>query len=249
METVRIETTQHVLIDYKVAGIGDRILAVLVDYLILTGYVIGVTLFVSFLGGFKSGGREGSLAFLTVIFLPFLFYDLLCEIFMNGQSFGKKVLKIKVTKLDGSQPGIADYLLRWLLRFVDVTLLWGSVAIVTILVNGKGQRLGDIAAGTSVVKIKPAASLEDTILTELEENYAPAFSQVSLLNDQDIATIKKVLSFRVEDSKKMNHLHYKTKVALEEKMGIKSDMTPLGFLETILKDYNALVLRQEGVRP
>ncbi len=246
METVQIETTQHVEIDYEIAGVGDRILAALVDYIILIGYMLAVGFTFNLFGAFESANNTGMMALGITLLLPYFFYDLLSEIFMHGQSVGKKVLKIKVAKLDGSQPDVGSYLLRWLLRFVDVSIMSGAIAIIAILVNGKGQRIGDMAAGTTVVKLKPSVNLDDTILTEIEEDYTPVFSQVSMLNDKDIATVKKVLDFRVSDAKMSNHLVYKTKTALEDKMGVKSDMSPLSFLDTVLKDYNAMVLRQDG---
>lgn len=239
MQTVKIQTSQNVDIDYEMAGLGDRALAVLLDYLILVGYVIGVFSIMGYADKlFRNAPEEWLGLFLTLAYLPVFLYDLLFEIFMNGQSIGKKALKIKVVKLDGSQPTLGSYLLRWILRPVDFALSFGTVAIITFLVTGKGQRVGDIAAGTTVVKIKPPVTLEDTILTEVEENYSPFFAEVKLLNDQDIATVKEVMNAEVQQSKFANHLTYKTKTVLESKMGIKSDMLPGHFLEIILKDYN-----------
>jgi uncharacterized RDD family membrane protein YckC len=64
------------------------------------------------------------------------------------------LIKIKVVKIDGSQPGIGSYFLRWLIKPVDVFFTYGSVGIITMLINGKGQRLGDLAANTNCYKIK-----------------------------------------------------------------------------------------------
>ena len=52
----------------------------------------------------------------VILYLPFFFYDFLCEIFLNGQSIGKKILKIKVVKIDGTQPGLGSYFLRWIYK-------------------------------------------------------------------------------------------------------------------------------------
>jgi uncharacterized RDD family membrane protein YckC len=244
MDKVQIDTTQNVKIDYEIAGIGDRIFAALIDFLVLAGYAIGLIIFISFLPQDIRMGDVGVIALPVIIFLPYLFYDLVCEIFLEGQSIGKKAMKIKVAKLDGSQPRLGDYLLRWLLRFIDVSILSGAVAIFTIIINGKGQRLGDIAAGTTVVRLKSKVKIEDTILTNLKADYQPHFSQVSLLSDRDIAIIKKVLNTHIEDPKMANHAAYKTKKAIENKMGIKSDLMAETFLETVLQDYNAHVVKK-----
>ena len=81
-----------------------------------------------------------------IVNLPTTFYSLIFEIAMNGQTPGKYLNKIRVVKIDGSKPTLGSYLTRWLLRIIDIWFFTGSVAVFTILFNGKGQRLGDIAA-------------------------------------------------------------------------------------------------------
>jgi uncharacterized RDD family membrane protein YckC len=236
MQTVRITTAQNVEIEYAVASIGDRILAAFIDYGILLGYLIGAIILWSFL----PGGGSNRVALLVVLYLPFFFYDLLCEIFLDGQSLGKKQMKIKVIKMDGSSPDIGSYLLRWLLRVIDIALSSGGVAMLTILLNGKGQRLGDIAAGTTVIKLKEDVGLQDTIFTKITDAYQPVFAQAAELNDQDMAIVREVLNtgLEVESIEVGNNLEMKAKIVLEEKMRIKSDLPPRAFLSTILRDYN-----------
>jgi uncharacterized RDD family membrane protein YckC len=236
MQTVRITTAQNVEIEYAVASIGDRILAAFIDYGILLGYLIGAIILWSFL----PGGGSNRVALLVVLYLPFFFYDLLCEIFLDGQSLGKKQMKIKVIKMDGSSPDIGSYLLRWLLRAVDISLSSGGVAMLTILLNGKGQRLGDIAAGTTVIKLKEDVGLQDTIFTKITDAYQPVFAQAAELNDQDMAIVKEVLDtgLEVESIEVGNNLEMKAKIVLEERMRIKTDLPPRAFLSTVLRDYN-----------
>src|SRR5687767_1400562 len=148
MQTIRVRTTQNVFIEYPLASIGDRVLAYLVDLAFLTSYSIAVM--VSLLA--LEIEEDGWYLWLFLLTLPWLFYSLLFEIFMNGQTPGKKFLKIQVVKLDGTPPSIGAYLLRWLFAVVDL-LFYGVVAIVVIASGGKGQRLGDVVAGTSVVKL------------------------------------------------------------------------------------------------
>src|SRR5690606_21050190 len=111
---------------------------------------------------------------IAIVTVPFLLYHPLFEILMNGQSPGKRQMKIKVVSLDGSSPTIGGYLMRWLFRLVEVFMLRGAVAMVTIAANGKGQRLGDIAAGTTVVKLVPQhATSSDAVFTQVESDYQP----------------------------------------------------------------------------
>lgn len=238
METVSIQTSQNVAIDYPVAGLGDRVLALLIDYGVLLGYLFGVVILMGALSGVVDGNSTVAVVLWLAVYLPFLVYDLVCEIFLNGQSIGKKVMHIKVVKLDGTQPSIGNYFLRWILRPIDLTFSFGLVALVTYLVNGRGQRVGDLAAGTTVVKIKREVTLDDTILVPVGENYQPTFPQVVELSDADIGMIRDVLKVRTQQNKIAQHLAYKAKSSLEQKMGLKSDMLPTTFLETVLRDYN-----------
>jgi uncharacterized RDD family membrane protein YckC len=234
MDKIQIETTQNVTIEYTIGSIGDRILAVLIDSLILTGYTIAAILIVS---QFKLNIGYAGIIFL---YIPVFFYDLLCETFLNGQSFGKKIRKIKVVKLDGSQPTFLNYFLRWILRPIDIWFTYGSVALITILINGKGQRLGDLAANTTVIKLKNEATLDDTILMKVKENYVPKFPQVAILNDKDVGIIKEVLErvSKIDDQYVFDKIVTKCKNTFLEKLGTTTDLRPLTFLQTILRDYN-----------
>ena len=227
MEHVQIQTAQNVGIDFEVAGLGDRILASLIDYLILFAYLI---LLVSLITATES------LALAIVGFLPFFGYFLLCEIFLNGQSIGKRVRKIKVTRLDGTEPTLGNYLLRWILRPIDIQMFFGLVAVLTIAINERGQRVGDIAAGTTVIKLTPRLSLSDTLFAAIEEDHEVIFPQVDVLTPDEVATAKEVLG--VLRSRTVHPLGDKMKAALETKMGIASDLKPILFLRAVVKDYN-----------
>ena len=87
-----------------------------------------------------------------LIYLPVFFYNLAFEILMNGQTLGKRALNIKVVRLDGTSPTIANYIFRFILWPIDV-FLSGSIAITLISLTKNGQRLGDLAGGTTVVKL------------------------------------------------------------------------------------------------
>ncbi len=232
MSAIAITTAQNVGIEYETASVSDRVLAALLDIFILAGYMIGVAiLFFGILGG-------GGWAMSVIIFLPVFFYDLICELALDGQSIGKRQMKIKIIRLDGAQPNLGNYLLRWLFRIIDIQLSMGGIAILTLMINGKGQRLGDIAAGTTVIKLKPQATLADTILSRVEEDYQPALPQVALLTDQDMAIVKQVLEAMTHELEVDDDLCSKAKNAVAAKMGIATEMNARLFLRTVLKDYN-----------
>jgi hypothetical protein len=148
-------------------------------------------------------------------------------------------MKIKVIKIDGSQPDFTSYLIRWVFRLVDVLIFFGGISAIVIILNGKGQRLGDIAAHTTVIRLKDE-QLNDTIYTRLPENYNLGFPQVNKLSDSDIYTAKEVLEFMSDSYNSIDSLEMaeKAKLAFESKMGIKSDKDAGTFLQSVILDYN-----------
>ncbi|MCG8306213.1 MAG: RDD family protein [Cytophagales bacterium] len=234
MEKVSINTTQNVQINYALAGLGDRIFAYLIDVLIMISVTVVLTIILGYSGAFDAQ------PFLVLLaFLPAFFYHLILEVAQNGQSVGKKVLDIKVVKIDGSQANFAGYLLRWLLWPID-TFFYGAIAILCITIGGKGQRLGDIAAGTTVIKLKKSGFLKRHTLNDLDENYAPVFPNASELSPEHVELIKKAINAKLNmlNNKPVEAIAAKTR----DKLGIHTDLPDLKFLHTILKDYHHLML-------
>ncbi len=231
MESISISTTQNVSISYAIASLGDRILATLLDYLIFLAYFVLVFYTLSVFNVINDLGFFSSL-----IFLPVLFYDLYCELLFNGQSFGKYLMKINLVKIDGTIPGFGSYLLRWMFRIIEGGHLFnGLIAILTVLINGKGQRVGDIAAKTSVIKLKKKIALEDGFLNISDDNYAIVFREVEQLNEKDISIIREVFNHAKSKNRLdiVNQLAEKTKNTLN----ITTPMKSIEFLNTIIKDY------------
>jgi uncharacterized RDD family membrane protein YckC len=235
MQTIGVETNQNVIIKQEVANVGERIASQLLDYVIMLAYFVILSLIADNFVGYQNQD-----VFILLMLIPIIFYSLLSETFMQGQSLGKKALKIKVVKLDGSSPGFGNYLVRWLFRLIDVNLLYGIVAIITIAVNGKGQRLGDIVAKTCVINLRKSKRIEDTIYVEVPDEYKLVYPQVELLFDTDIQTIKDVLGHYKKNVSKAIALSMltQTEEAVKKKTGIECNDIPVVFLETVLADYN-----------
>ncbi len=224
---VAIRTSQNVLLEYEPASIGDRILATLIDYVVFLGWFM-LTLVVPAALAFPTG----TYYIILIVLLPIALYDLLCEWLLNGRSLGKLAMQIRVVMLDGTQPGLGAYLLRWLLRIVESVVFFGGVVpVVTVAANGNGQRLGDIAAGTTVVKAKPSVSLTDVLARPLPDDYAVQFPDVSLLADHDIRVVRDVL--RRGDERVLA----RTADKIKEVTGIRSTLGSRTFLETVVDDY------------
>lgn len=239
MQTIKITTSQNIDIDYEVASLGDRILGYLVDSAIFVVLYIALAILAG-LFFTSNGGRAvywGFGAVAIIWFLAFIFYDLICEVFFNGQSIGKKVMKTRVISLDGSSPGLGQYLLRWLFRIVDITLTSSVGAIISVAITDNKQRIGDLVAGTTVIKTSPRTTMEHIAFVPPTEVYEPVFPQAGQLHERDIVLIHEVLgNFRQSGN---NTLLYDTAQKVKEHLAINSrGMDDLSFLQTIVRDYN-----------
>jgi uncharacterized RDD family membrane protein YckC len=241
LSTIKVQTAQNVEIEYETASVSDRLLAYLLDIVFIMGYYAAVMLLYILVRKSLPDVHLGYI--IGGVLLPILFYDLFFEVFYNGQSPGKRIRKIKVIRMDGRQPRIGHYLMRWVFRLIDIAFTYGGVAIAVILVGGKGQRLGDLAAGTVVISLKERAKLDHTIFTELSKTYEIQFPQVSQLEPKTVAVINEVLEIQLQgEAANVNKLKLlnKTKETLVEKLGVTTDLQAAEFLKIVLKDYNAI---------
>jgi uncharacterized RDD family membrane protein YckC len=235
-ETLKINTTQNVRLNFEVASLGDRIAACIIDQCIIVGYY-----FLFILSAEKLFGGMTESVYIIMLIVGLL-YHLLFEIFNNGRSIGKMVMRTRVIRMDGTEPHIGDFFLRWLLGLIEVMGTNGAIALFAYLFGGKGQRIGDMAAGTTVAKLKQRVTLEQTLFEETKPDYKPAYPQVETLTDLDIETIREVLI-----AKRQNYsietilLIEKTKSTLETKLGIKSsEQDSVAFLERLIRDFSYL---------
>ena len=230
MQTVKVRTTQNVVIEYPVASLGDRILAFLIDGLIIFGYYVLVIFLLAGTNAFSTA------SFIGLMIVPAFLYHLLFEIFMNGQSPGKRQMNIKVVRMDGTPATIGNYIIRWLLRLIEIDLMSGAIAMLTIAISGKGQRLGDLAAGTTVVKLVEQREVNaKEVFTFAEEQYIPTYPQVVQLTDQDIELIQQALEVNRSTGNYQPVLAIVQKV--QSKLGIQTDLPPVKFLYIVIKDY------------
>ncbi|MFA5670216.1 MAG: RDD family protein [Balneolaceae bacterium] len=246
MNQINIETTQHVKLSYNPAGVGDRILAYLLDGFVMFAYYLLVFTGFGYIMGSSFLTPDGSTTqvwiFILVLGIPLFLYHLISEVLWNGKTVGKWIIGIQVVKIDGTSPDLSNYLVRWMLRLVEVSMTFGLLAFISILVNGKGQRIGDVAAKTCVIKTRKKVKLSDTIYSATDADYEPLFPQVRELNDNDIRTIKEVLETksRYEFSTWFVMVE-RTANIIQMKLGIqKADLKADEFLLKVIADYNHL---------
>lgn len=259
MSIIQIATPFNIDIEFEIAEFHKRLLAYIIDFVILMIYMISM-MYIMF-GEFRISD-ESSLGFvILVLVLPMLFYTFLTELWLNGQTIGKKILRIRVVSLDGGEATLGQSMLRWFLRFYEwgfiftaifffnfvtaflILLFGGITAVVIIAVTPNNQRLGDLIAGTVVVNTRSLLSVNDTIFMEVNSaDYKVAFPDVMRLSDRDINTIKGVMT----QANKTGNYDMCNRVAMKVKdvLKINTHMHPDQFLEKLLEDYNYLATRE-----
>ncbi len=236
MSTINITTPQNIELEFELGSLGDRVVGTIIDWLIIFAYVAIILVFANF-GNTKTSGFS---FLLFLFFLPVVFYSLLSETLLNGQSLGKKVMKIKVISLSGEQASFSQYLIRWVFRLIDFAVTSNFLALILVAATEKHQRLGDIIAGTVLVKTKLKTNADDTWYHSTDAtSYHVTYPEVINLKDHDTQLIKEVILNVTRTRNTMLALEAQRKI--EQILNIRSKTDePLVFLRTVLADYNYL---------
>lgn len=235
MNTILITTSQNIELEYDLASLGERIVGYIIDFFILLAYIIIVSVIVNQFR-FANGKYEWIYIF---IYLPAIFYDLACEVLLNGQSIGKKVMKIKVISIDGGQPSLGQYIIRWLFRIVDCLPTSCLCALISIAVSENKQRVGDMVAGTALIKTIARTSFQQTLYTPTPDiNYTVSFPGVVHLSDKDMQLIKEVTLQIYKTGN--NYLAYHAAEKIKQLLNVETNLEPAHFLQVVIADYNYL---------
>jgi uncharacterized RDD family membrane protein YckC len=245
MQTIKITTTQNIDIDYEVAGLGERIVAHIIDIAIFV-----VIFFATFIAIGLSGNMRRFdswwIGIVVVIYgILYVFYDLICETAMDGQSVGKRIMKIKVVSLDGARPKFSQYLLRWLFRIIDFSLSGGLCGLICVAVSDKSQRLGDMVAGTTLILTSPRTKMDNIAFKPEADDYQPVFTEAARLSEQDIALINEVINNYIKSRNSM--LVYNMAKRIKELLNVtpSAEMNDMLFLQTIIKDYSHIIAQAD----
>lgn len=246
MKTIEIRTTHNVSIEYDPATLWERLVAVIIDIIIVSAlYLLLVVLVISSTSGNTADADQGWMWFLGLLPISgFILYHFLSEVLANGQSWGKRAMNIKVMRLDGKQAGLSDSLLRAVFYLVDGIFTLGILGAILISSTPRHQRLGDIAANTTVIKLKPGLyfDLDDILRINTLDNYEPMYPAVRQYSEQDMLLIKNVL-YRYR--RYPNDVHRQTLIELADRiraqLGVEDDgRHPVDFLDVLIRDYIVL---------
>ncbi len=176
----------------------------------------------------------------TTVFIPAFTYTFLCETFLNGQTLGKYIMRIKVVRTDGTAPGIGDFFMRWILRTIDIGFF--MIGFFFMLFSKNNQRFGDLAAGTVVIKIPKCKALQRLAgeYQFAQKDYAPLYPEVQVLSTGQVEIIHRTLdSYLAGGEGQINPLAAK----VEQTLGVKHrEEDNASFLHTVINDYRYYML-------
>jgi uncharacterized RDD family membrane protein YckC len=264
MGLIQIATPFNIDLEFEIAEFHKRLFAYLIDFIILILFFLSMKYF--YYGGFDKVSNDVlqnhvGIDILTIS-IPMLLYSLVTEVMMHGQTLGKKLMNVRVISLDGGEPELSQFILRWMFKafewpfffgyilltretlivYIVLTGFFGVVVIIIIAVSKKNQRLGDIAANTVVVNTKSVFSVEDTVFMEIQQtDYMVKFPEVLKLSDRDINTVKNVINMFYKNHNTQTCARVAMKI--QEVLNIKTEMNAIDFLEKLLADYNYLATK------
>ncbi len=167
-----VSTPERVAFQYEIAGIGSRFLAQFVDVVIIVLIQIVITIGAGALAGIFNSLRIFGLVELILTFILIAGYFLISEAAWNGQTLGKRSVRLRVVGDHGEPLTLGQAAIRNLVRIVDFLPALYAIGIVTMFSNSRAKRLGDFAAGTLVVRDRERISLYD--LASLAPDASPA---------------------------------------------------------------------------
>jgi uncharacterized RDD family membrane protein YckC len=162
-DQINIDTPELVAIEMPLAGIGSRFIALLVDYIIWTlGLIlligVGILLGPALRAFNRLSAQWAEALFIFAIFLFNWGYFTLFEAYWNGRTPGKRIARIRVIQRTGRPIGLLESMARNLVRYVDQFPIFYGIGVITMFITKQHQRLGDLAAGTLVVRDRETES-------------------------------------------------------------------------------------------
>ena len=229
-----IITGQYVQIAQTPASVGERIFARLIDIVVLFIYAYAAFYFVSYIDENIHDLDTWVVPFLT--YIPFLFYTAICETLTHGQTIGKFLLHTRVVMVDGSAPTFGAILLRWILLPIDLWLTSG-MGTLSIILTRNNQRLGDLAAGTMVIKTDNINQIHVSLdeFYSVSRHYRPTYPEAAELSQGQIDVIEQVMADSADyDEQRVRQLSQK----VQQTLGIRPlQGSDANFLITLLYDY------------
>ena len=189
-DRLSIATPEGVDLELALAGLGSRFVAAVLDALVQAGLIVAAALIL--LAGI--GGGVAYAIFFVVTFLVFFAYDILFEVLASGRTLGKRWTGLRVVRVGGAPVGFLTSTARNVMRLVDIIPGMYGVGAVAILATRKNQRVGDVVAGTLVVRERRAYAPPMPYEPHVVDAYGPL--DVSAITAEELATVRNFLARR-----------------------------------------------------
>ena len=234
-DQLTIRTPEGVELNLTLAGLASRVLASLLDGLIqsIAGGVLAITLVVIFNGQLGALGA-GLLA--LALFLIFFGYPILFEVLDGGRSVGKRATGLRVVRLDGGPIGFGAAAIRNILRLIDILPGGYAVGAIAILATPHNQRLGDMAAGTVVIRERSTKVVPSVQSAPISSSYGRL--DVTAVTADEVALIRRYFERR-EALPEPRRLELAWDIArrISAKVALPGELAdPEGFLARVLTD-------------
>lgn len=235
-----ILTGQFVRISQTPASVADRIVGRIIDGVVIVVYLIALVFSFDNMSKFLNDVSSDLfiVLFVFTVRLPIWGYSFLCEWLFGGQTLGKFIMRTKVVMVDGSQPTVGALLLRWMLESIDI--YFSFMGLVVIIFTKRHQRIGDLAAGTMVIR-RPDETQMTISLREfsfVKADYVPVYQGAERLSAAQADVIARVLGNAMQKGSPQN-MQKAAALATKVKalLGIETHDPDLTFLQNILNDY------------
>jgi len=234
-DRITIPTPEGVEMELVLAGVGSRLVGAVVDFLAKAVILVAVWLVSGAIAG-DSGGFFLA-AGIIASFLVMWGYDVAFETLASGRTPGKRAAGLRVVRLGGEPVGFMASAVRNLLRLVDMQpgMLY-AVGAASVLFSGRNQRLGDLAAGTLVVRER-RAPLPGAGLAAPDFATADRYAawDVSAITSYELVTVRRYLERRWQlDPAARHRLGWELAERLRPKVaGAPADLHPEQFLEAL----------------
>ncbi len=216
---LKILTPENVEIEFELAGVGTRFIALVIDLLIQIG--LGLVIVISaILLNFDFQNIEDQIqnrnSFVIALCILLIFiithgYFIFFDIIFNGQSPGKKVAKIKVLKETGEPINFIDSILRNILRLADFLPMFYIAGAIFVIFTKDYKRIGDYAANTIVIKIKDSNILFNDVKNKISENGELEYVNLYPINNFEFGVIREFLDRRGRLGKREKVFEYHIK--------------------------------------
>lgn len=246
-KTAEIVTAHNVVIQYEMAPIMSRVIASVLDFMIVGFYMFLIFILVSsFAVSNVRIGDDFGVEILTmyIFWLPGFFYTFWMESVFAGQTIGKMAMGLRVIKSNGDNASIGDLFLRWVFRLIDLGGSFGALGIIVALSNERSQRLGDLVGNTVVIKLRPTNefSITDILNIKSSKDYEPTYPGIVQMTDDDMLLIKNAMD-RLKKNPNEAHKDLIRQLAqlTSDKLGLSElPEKKVTFLKTALQDYIVL---------